>query len=74
MLLLPLGLLLICEWHTHRLAVVELYQLWQVKDTRVKPRETSMCVLGYVACLCAGLCAHIQESDRVGVLLCDEIS
>lgn len=33
-----------------------------------------VCVVRACVCLHAGSCAHIYESDRVGVLLCCEIS
>jgi len=62
---------LICKWHTKHLDVVKL---WQVKDSYV----IVFAGWGMCACLCAlidvGLYAHVCESDRVGVLLCCEIS
>ena len=53
--------------------VVEPYQLWQVKDTRVKPEDKSVCV-GLFCSQRAGSWAQVHESDGVGVLLCFEIS
>lgn len=65
---------LIHERHTKHLGVVKPYQLWQVKDSHAKQikkkRKREEGVLGDACvCLCAGLRAHVHESDRVGVLL-----
>lgn len=81
---------LICKRQTKHHGVVKPYQLWQVLGLtcRAKKKEEEgeesvsmlrnvwvcVCVVRACVCLHAGSCAHIYESDRVGVLLCCEIS
>lgn len=58
---------LMYKQHIKRFGVVKRYQLWQVKDTRVKQIEVCMCELGYV-CVCHLAC--VPTSMRVTDSVC----